>query len=229
MSIILGEYIYDGHQLHNANNDVSMGHEDIIRQTICSEYAEQLVKIAKELKSPELNPLITQIQQFINSGDYNHPYVFDLYQKIQRINSSLVANPELREAMIALMGDPRKYGCQKLGYIIIRNNNFEVYELNQKTAEEIVDAIYEILAPDMDLIDEQDIMNQEITVWSYKTNTSRDYKVEDLKEGNIFKTATAALTSANMPSHHPKSIQGWQRMYTSEALSFREWLKVNYS
>jgi hypothetical protein len=56
----------------------------------------------------------------------------------------LVSNPKLQDAMKAINGDARLYGCKNLGYIIIRGNNFEVWQLDQGTAKRIVHAVYDI-------------------------------------------------------------------------------------
>lgn len=236
-----GEYIYDGHTLIGADGDVGdMGHEAHIMQTICVTYAEQLVqiaedsidksKISKELLQ-ELEESKMKVKKDIRSDDYDSFDVFNLYSYIQKINPQLVSNEKLKEGMWALRGgDARKYGCKYLGYIIIRQNNFEVWELNQETVKKIVNASHEIAQDYMDILDEKDIEEQEVEVYSYKTNQSRNYTLGELEQGQILKTATAPTTKASMyipPPSVTKKLSPTQRhqlLYTSESFSFKEWL-----
>jgi len=134
----------------------------------------------------------------------------------------LVSNPKLQDAMEAINGDARLYGCKNLGYIIIRGNNFEVWQFNQKIAKEIVSAVYAIF--DMEhIINRKNMLNQEINVYSYNNKKSRTYTLKELERGEILKTATAPTTKASMYIPQPSRTQDWQRIYTSESFSFKDW------
>ena len=225
-----GEYIYDGHFLQSADSNISQGHEEIIINGICGEYAEDLVRDAEKLNNPELKNIINKVKKWINMGEYDYNDVYDLYDSIRYIDQDLVSDPKLKEAMAALKGDARKYGCKYLGYIIIRMNNFEVWELNQETAKKIVNAVHEIIDEvdlERDVIEDEDILQQEIEVNSYKTDVSRTYTVEELKNGQLFKTPTAPKTKANVFIPKPSGTRAWQQMYTSESFSFKEWFILN--
>lgn len=226
-----GEYIYDGTHLMAADTNISQGHEEYIIQSICGEYAEDLVNHAKELNHPELKDSINKIQKHINYGEYDPDEVYTLYDNIKDINPSLVSDPKLQEAMQALRGDSRKYGCKYLGYIIIRMNNFEVWELNKETAKKIVDAVHEMINevdPERDIVDDKDLIEQEIEVYSYKNGVSRTYTMEELESGQLFKTASMPKTKANVAIPQPRGTMAWQSRYTSESFSFKsfkEWIK----
>ena len=232
-----GEYIYDGTNLMSADSNISQGHEEYIIQSICGEYAEDLVNNAKELNHPELKDSIDKIQKHINYGEYDPDEVYRLYDDIKDIEPTLVSNPKLQEAMQALRGDARKYGCKYLGYIIIRMNNFEVWEMNRETAKKIVDAVHEIINeidPERDIVDDKDLLEQEIVVYSYKTDQSRSYDFEELQGGQLFKTASIPTTKANVfipqRTYGNKMLsptQKWQLGHTSESFSFKEWLSNN--
>jgi hypothetical protein len=238
---LMGEYIYDGYTLIGADGDISdMGHEAHIMQAICGTYAEELVGIAENLikESEESEELIQElevnkikVERNIRQEDYDPDNIYSLYDSIKSIKSQLVSNPKLTEAMQALHGDSRKYGCKYLGYIIIRQNNFEVWEFNQETAKKIVNAAYDI-AQDMDVLDvldEKELKEQELEIYSYKTNKSRSYTLGELEEGQILKTATAPKTKASMyipQDSVPKELSPTQRhqlRYTSENFSFKQW------
>jgi hypothetical protein len=236
IDFLRGEYIYDGSYLIGADGDISdMGHEAHIMQAICGTYAEELVDIAENLieKSEISEELIQElevnkkkVERDIRQEGYDPDNVYSLWNNIKDINYKLVSNPKLTEAMQALHGDSRKYGCKYLGYIIIRQNNFEVWEFNQETAKKIVNAAYDI-AQDMDvmdILDERELKEQEIEVFSYKTNQSRSYILGELEEGQILKTATAPTTKASMYIPQPSRTQDWQQRYTSESFSFKQWL-----
>jgi len=236
IDFLRGEYIYDGSYLIGADGDISdMGHEAHIMQAICGTYAEELVDIAKNLiEKSEISEELVQelevnkkkVERDIRQEGYDPDNVYSLWNNIKDINYKLVSNPKLTEAMQALHGDSRKYGCKYLGYIIIRQNNFEVWEFNQETAKKIVNAAYDI-AQDMDvmdILDERELKEQEIEVFSYKTNQSRSYTLGELEEGQILKTATAPTTKASMYIPQPSRTQDWQQRYTSESFSFKQWL-----
>lgn len=233
---LMGEYIYDGYTLIGADGNISdMGHEAHIMQAICGTYAEELVDVAEGLietseisedllRELEVNKM--KVERNIRQEDYDPDNIYSLYDSIKNIKSQLVSNPKLTEAMQALHGDSRKYGCKYLGYIIIRQNNFEVWEFNQETAKKVVNAAYDI-AQDMDVLDvldENELKEQELEVYSYKTNQSRSYTLGELEEGQILKTATAPTTKASVYIPQPSRTQDWQRRYTSESFSFKQWL-----
>lgn len=225
-----GEYIYDGNYLQSADSNIAQGHEEVIIQHICGEYAEDLVRDAEELNNPELKDIIDEVKKFINHGEYDPDEIYRLYDDIKDINPALVSDPKLKEAMDALRGDARKYGCKYLGYIIIRMNNFEVWELNQETAKKIVNAVHDIIHeidPEKDIVEDKDILEQEVEIYSYKNGVSRTYTVEELQSGQLFKTATAPKTKANVAIPQPSGTRAWQQRYTSESFSFKEWLANN--
>lgn len=238
---LMGEYIYDGYTLIGADGDISdMGHEAHIMQAICGTYAEELVDVAEGLietseisedllRELEVNKM--KVERNIRQEDYDPDNIYSLYDSIKDIKYQLVSNPKLTEAMQALHGDSRKYGCKYLGYIIIRQNNFEVWEFNQETAKKVVNAAYDI-AQDMDVLDvldENELKEQELEVYSYKTNQSRSYTLGELEEGQILKTATAPKTKASMyipQDSAPQELSPTQRhqlRYTSENFSFKNW------
>jgi hypothetical protein len=234
------EYIYNGF-LDDADSKYDKGHEDHIIQGICDNHADNLVQIAEDLletkfydddnmgmdeteTKEELESYIKKINYHINYGEgFDPDDVYNFYDFIKKIDPNLVSNPKLQDAMEAINGDARLYGCKNLGYIIIRGNNFEVWQFNQKTAKEIVSAVYAIF--DMEhIINRKNMLNQEINVYSYNNKKSRTYTLEELEKGEILKTATAPTTKASMYIPQPSRTQDWQQRYTSESFSFKQWL-----
>ena len=82
----------------------------------------------------------------------------------------------------------------------------------------------------LDVLDENELKEQELEVYSYKTNKSRSYTLGELEEGRILKTATAPKTKASMYIPQDSTPQGLsqtqrhQLRYTSENFSFKQWL-----
>lgn len=233
------EYIYNG-TLNDADSKYDKGHEEHIIQGICDNHADNLVQIAEELletkfyddenmgmdeteTKEELESYIKKINYHINYGEgFDPDDVYSFYNFIKEIDPNLVSNPKLQDAMEAINGDARLYGCKNLGYIIIRGNNFEVWQFNQKIAKEIVSAVYAIF--DMEhIINRKNMLNQEINVYSYNNKKSRTYTLKELERGEILKTATAPTTKASMYIPQPSRTQDWQRIYTSESFSFKDW------
>jgi len=222
-NLLFGEYLYDGNYLQGADSNIDSGHEAHINNTICSTYAEDLVNIAKKLKQID-KKTIKKVEQ---SHDEYDPYaVLALYGEIEDVSPKSVSDPKLKEAMKALGGDSREYGCKYLGYIIIRNNNFELWELNNDTSKQIIDAIHEILN-DED-VKEEDLKGQEIEVYSYKTKQSRTLTYEDLESHNLNISPSMPRTKANVPitlSGKGPRTQQWQSQYTSESFSFKTFVE----
>jgi len=234
IDFLTSEYIYDGRTLLGADSKIGdMGHEEYITQGICTTYAQDLVDIAEDLIETseetlqELEEIKMEVERNIRQEDYDPDNVYKLYDIIKDINYKLVSNLKLKEAMQALNGDSRRYGCKYLGYIIIRGNNFEVWEFNQETAKKIVKATYDIA--EMYVLDENELKEQELEVYSYKTNKSRNYTLGELEEGQIVKTAIAPKTKASMyipQDYAPQELSPTQRhqlRYTSENFSFKNW------
>lgn len=246
LKLLRGEYLYDGHLIGADTNINDGGHEAYIQQAICNTYAEELVSIANEIlekqkdseESEELKTHKDQVEKYLYD-DHDPDNVLSLYDRIKKISPQSVSNQKLTEAMKALdyNGDARKYGCQYLDYIIIRDENFEVWELNQDTAKKIVDAAYEMV----DYQNRNMLPRQTINVGSYKTGKTREYTIGDLQEGKLFVTPTLPKTKANffIPSLKPKKYnfqarpaglsptQYHQAKSTSESFSFKEWFKNN--
>lgn len=248
LNLLKGEYIYDGYQIIGADININdVGHIGYIQQQISGMYAEELVDIANEIiekleDSEELEELEElkdnkdQVEKNIYE-DHDPDKVFSLYDSIKKISPQSVSNPKLTEAMKALEndGDAREYGCKHLDYIIIRNENFEVWELNSHTAKKIVNAAYEIVNHE----NINQLPKQKIVVTSFKTGKDREYTIGDLEQGNLFVTPTMPTTKANVfiPSLKPKKYnaqtrpaglsptQYHQAISTSENFSFKEWFK----
>lgn len=243
LNLLKGEYIYDGHLVGADININDVGHIAYIQQQISGIYAEELVDIANEIiekleDSEELEDLKDSKDQVEENTyeDHDPNKVLSLYASIKDISPKSVSNPKLVKGMKALRndGDARKFGCQYLDYIIIRDENFEVWELNSHTAKEIVEAAYEIV----DHKNLNQLPKQAITVFSYKTGITREYTIGDLEQGNLFVTPTMPTTKANVfiPSIKPKKYnaqtrpaglsptQYHQTISTSENFSFKEWL-----
>jgi hypothetical protein len=246
------EYIYDDGYLMDADSDIDKGHEEHVIDAICRMYAYDFAEIAEEILdkkfnredlSGDENKIKMEIEDYINQikeyGEGQEPgAIYGIYKIIRSIEPRLVSNPKLQEAMNALYGDSRMFGCKHLGYIIIRGNNFEVWRLDPGTSKKIVDAVHEIANQDGYGVSDDEISEQEINVYSYETEKSRTYTVGELQGGGLLKTASIPSTKANVyipplkkkQSFTTKRLGGMpQSMYhsmvsTSEWLSFKEWI-----
>lgn len=247
------EYIYDG-SLNDADSNIDKGHEAHIIENICHSYADDLVQIAEELletkfyddenmgddekeTKEELESYIEKINDYISQGEFDPYDVYSFYNFIKKVDPSLVSNPKLQDAMEAIHGDARLYGCKNLGYIIIRGNNFEVWQLDQGTTKKIVHAVYDIFDQE-NIVDRENMLNQEINVHSYNNGASRTYTLEELEKGELLKISSIPKTKANFYIPPLKQKQSYstkrpaglsQSQYqgvvsTSESLSFKKWL-----
>ena len=246
------EYIYDDGYLMDADSNIDKGHEQHVIDAICRMYADDFAEIAEEILdkkfnredlSDDENEIKMEIEDYINQireyGEEQEPgAIYGLYKIIRSIEPRLVSDQKLQEAMHALYGDSRMFGCKHLGYIIIRGNNFEVWRLDPGTSKKIVNAIHEIADQDGYGVSDDEISEQEINVYSYETEKSRTYTVGELQGGGLLKTASIPSTKANVyipplkkkQSFTTKRLGGMpQSMYhsmvsTSEWLSFKEWI-----
>ena len=251
VDLLKGEWIYDHGKLTEA--DVKT-HEETIQAAIFNNHRKELVNIAEKLikqiesKKPEeleekleekLEKLkkykykIKNLPDYIeddNIGEKEITNIDNLYSAIENINPQLVSNPKLTEGMQVLThGDVRKYGCKSLGFIIIRGPFFEVWELNQDTANEIVDAAEKIMEEKREDRSRED--EQTIGIHSYKTNKGSEYTIEQLRDKKLNVTPTISQGKSNhfIPqASTPEGLSTTQRhqlLYTSENFSFKTWLE----
>jgi hypothetical protein len=252
VDLLKGEWIYDHGKLTEA--DVKT-HEETIEATIFLNHRKELVSIAEKLikqiesKKPEeldeeLEEKLDYLKKYKNKiknlpdyieddniGESEITNIGNLYDAIKNINPQLFSNQKLIEGMQVLSthGDVRKYGCKSLGFIIIRGPFFEVWELNQDTANEIVDAAEKIMEEKREDRSRED--EQTIGIHSYKTNKGSEYTIEQLRDKKLNVTPTISQGKSNhfIPqASTPEGLSTTQRhqlLYTSENFSFKTWLE----
>jgi hypothetical protein len=248
VDLLKGEWIYDHGKLTEA--DVKT-HEETIQAAIFNNHRKKLVSIAEKLikqiesKKPEeleeeLEEKLEELKEYKDKiknllddigddiGEKEITNIDNLYSAIKDINPQLVSNPKLTEGMQVLThGDVRKYGCKSLGFIIIRGPFFEVWELNQDTANEIVDAAEKIMEEKREDRSRED--EQTIGIHSYKTNKGSEYTIEQLRDKKLNVTPTISQGKSNhfIPqASTPEGLSTTQRhqlRYTSENFSFKNW------
>lgn len=120
--------------------------------------------------------------------------------------------------------DPRVYVMKKYGWIVLRNNNVELYGYNDQKRRETIHGVEDAL--EQEGIEESD-EEIELSIYDHKTKRSWDSTLSDLKSGGA-RAVTSPSTTYNKPLMVPTkglNLAQRQAMFTSE--SFKEWLLHN--
>jgi hypothetical protein len=127
--------------------------------------------------------------------------------------------------------DPRVYVMKTEGWIVVRNNNIELYGLDSNKLRNLLSGLDDIIdqetgwagVEDEELNDE----NIELSLYDHKTKRSWDSTLSDLKSGSA-RAVTVPNTTYNKPLMVPTkglNLAQKQSMFTSEG--FKEWLIQN--
>lgn len=232
MTELRGEYIWDGHYLSDADIDIGdIGHEGHFEQQILSELAPHLIELAEEIqqqlgKTQEENLTDDQVE-FL---EYVNKYIKILQSAYEGIDpddfSSLArlvndAEPQSyqmfqmkNKELFDGLKDPRRWGV-KQGYIISRDQSFEVWGWNQDKLKSLLNMIYEI--------NENVDPETEIDVYDYAANKHWDFTVAQLEARESGGQITAA--SSKSAVHIP-----WTRkdlVGDHFIPQFKKWLKIH--
>jgi len=253
MSEITGEYwIIDGSIEYADGDNGDKNHEMIAYEHIAREHLVTIYNFAKSLnmKIPSLASIeysehaesavhgfLTAIKKnMLSEKDPNNSNL-PLYKNDNEIFEKIRRETKIdkEELSVLIQGvyfgaslDPRVVVMKKYGWIVLRNNNVEVYGYNDQKRKEIVDGIEEVL--DQEGIDDND-EEVELSLFDYKTNRSWDSTLADLKNGGI-RATTLPTTTYNKPLMVPTkglNLAQRQALFTSEAVGFKDWLLLSES
>ena len=246
-----GEYIWDGTHLMGADTDTDdFGHESYILQNICYEYGEDLLDKLQEIQT-ELGELtedqlkINQIFSKLHAANYDlddvasyisilENYIredaFDPDDLARAFDIVATAFPQeygtgkAKEALDGLKGnlDPRIFGMKYNDYVLIRNNNFDVWGWNQKRANSIMSAIHDLIGHELE-DPKSELWDETITVNDFSVSESKPYEmtIRELDENPVTISKAPVVTSKDerTPYLDPRSrgsSQAWGQRYTSE-------------
>jgi hypothetical protein len=266
---ITGEYwIIDG-RADFADSDVSeKNHELIAVEHVCSQHLENIYQYAQELNikttslvSLEENPsesvqslLELILKKLFQMPDPSNPNL-PLYKNDVQIWSEIEKRCGFdNETLMVMMNnnynlhkysrpsltiDPRLYVMKRDGWIAVRNNNIEIYGLDQNKLKDLSSGIDDIIEQETGWAGEQDDEikdeNIEFNLFDHKNNKSIDVNLKDIKEKNLFRPQTLPQTTYNRPlplltgkQHGRELWRGTSESFSSKILTFEEWLIDNH-
>lgn len=256
MSEIRGEYwIINGNVEFADGDSGDKNHEMIAYEHLANSYVDVIYNYAKSIgvQVPSLSSieysenvgesvrdLLSTIQKTLFSEkdpkNPNLPLFKNNYAIFEKIKEE--TNIEEEALKILVQGiyfgaflDPRVYVMKKEGWIVLRNNNVELYGYNDSKRKEIVDGVEQVLDEEGIEASDEEI---EINIFDHKTKRSWDSNLSDLKSGGI-RAVTLPNTTYNRPiltpvdrskiSSKTMDIRTRNMLQTSESnLNFREWL-----
>lgn len=249
-----GEYIWDGTYLMGADTDVDdMGHETRILESISHEYGENLLEELQEILSQlnsipddqlESNPLfrkiddatieideiesiVNKLQRSIYSEILDSTEIATAFDIVKTVYPESYSDPRDQDAIKALNRDldPRIFGMKYYDYVLIRNNNFDVWGWNQSRAKSIMSAIHELVGEELG-DPKSELWDKTITVNDFSVPKSKPYvmTIRELDENPLIISKAPVVTSKDerTPYIDPTtrgSTQSWQQRYTSESFS----------
>ena len=233
MTELRGEYIWDGSYLSGADINIDdIGHEGHFEQQILSDLSPNLIELAEEIeeqlkKIPENNLTDDQIEFLEHVNNYiknlqlayegiNPENFYDLarlvdYAEPQSYKLFQMKNKELFDGL----KDPRRWGVRQ-GFIISRDESFEVWGWNENKLKSLLNMIYEI---------NEDVDPQtEIDVYDYATNKNWNYTVAELEAGESGSQITPGAATSKSNLHIPWTRQDLVGDHFIP--QFKNWLKI---
>ena len=253
---IRGEYwIIQGSAEYADGDNGDKNHEMIAIEHICSENLDKLYHYTKSLGLQSLGPsaakvhynslvddpvegvakLLAAIRSNIQNSSQPNP--------IQRWEDVIKQSGIDREAFLVMTdgGDARLYMMKRDGWIAVRNNNIELYGLDQNKLKSLSSGLDEVIDQE---IGEEDVSDEDIefNLYDVKNNKSIDVTLKDIKDNNVFRPQRLPQTKYNtilfappdkkgfLGSQSPKSLDARTRslLSTSESdFSFKKWLIIS--
>jgi hypothetical protein len=176
-------------------------HEIYALEYVCGEHLESLYKYAKKIGikdipnyySMEEDP-INSIKQLFNLILLNKKQTYSLIEQNCGFD---------RETTLLMTGknksiDPRVYVMKRKGWIAVRSNNIELFDLSNKT-NELYNGLSEIIEQEFDFDSEINDEEIEFNLFDYKTNKSMDLNLREIKEKKFLRPNTIPQTTYNKP------------------------------
>jgi hypothetical protein len=256
MSEIRGEYWIINGSVEFADGDSGdKNHEMIAYEHLANSYVDVIYNYAKSIgvKVPSLSSieysenvgesvhdLLGDIQKTLFSEkdpkNPNLPLFKNNYAIFEKIKEETHIEEEALKILVqgVYFGaslDPRVYVMKKDGWVVLRNNNVELYGYNDSKRKEIINGVEQVLDEEGVEAGDEEI---ELNIFDHKTKRSWDSNLSDLKSGGI-RAVTLPNTTYNRPilvpadrskiSSKPMDIRTRNMLQTSESnLNFREWL-----
>jgi len=262
---IQGEYwVINGSAEYADGDNGDKNHEMIAYEHIANEHIDAINDLAESLglQVPNLNTL-----DFENVVEITHGLLDSIRKKLFEQNDPKQLPERLplfkseneifneiqkrlnidKEALQILMEgvhfgsplDPRVYMMKKEGWIVVRNNNIELYGIDNKKLENLSSGIDSIIDQEAEW-SEEEINDEylEFNLFDHKTKKSMDVTLKDIKEKNLFRPQRIPQTKYNaffipppkagtIGSQSPRNIDARTRslMSTSEAITAKDILK----
>ena len=255
-------WIIEGRADFADSNNSDKSHELIAVDHICSQNIEKVYNYAKKLnlgKIPSLSSLEDEPKQSVQSllelilkklfqkadpQDQTRPLYKNDVQIWNVIERECGFDKETLKIMMENHHslyrysknttdiDPRLYVMKREGWIAVRNNNVELYGIDQSKAKELASGLDDIIDQESNWsgVEEEEFSDEniEFNLFDHKTGKSIDITLKDIKEGNLFRPQRLPQTTYNtiLPTIQGKH-QGrelWRG--TSESSCFKKWLTI---
>ncbi len=252
---IQGEYwIIDGSAHYADGDNGDKNHEMFAYDHIASQNIRAVYNFAKTLGGtlPSLHSLENEeevagsMQELVGyvektlfkTPDPNHPNL-PLFKTNNEIKNEISKKTGIDIETINILTyfssgmptstDARVYMMKREGWIVVRNNNIELYGLDQSKIKNLIKGLDEVLeqeGADDSVLDSE----VEFNLFDFKSNKSSDVTLEDIKNNSLFRPQQLPVTTYNRSLFVPTGKQYGRELWrgTSESslmLSFREWIK----
>lgn len=121
--------------------------------------------------------------------------------------------------------DPRVYVMRTEGWITVRNNNIELYGLDQKKLKELSSGLDDIIDQETGWAganhEEINDENIEFNLFDVKTNKSIDITLKDIKEKSVFRPQRIPQTTYNRPLPALTGKQYGRELWRGTSESFK--------
>jgi hypothetical protein len=245
---IKGEYwIIDG-RADFADGDIGdKNHEMIAIEHVCSKYLDDIYQYAKQIgieNLPSLSSLedepVESTQSILNlvfrklfaTGINGRPKYTSNNQIYLEIERGCGVNGEALQVILqSNNSDPRLYVMKNEGWIAIRNNNIELYGIDQNKLKELSSGLDDIIDQETGWAGEDEVEindeNIDFNLFDHKTNKSIDLTLKDIKEKSVFRPQRLPQTTYNRPLPALTGKQYGRELWrgTSESFSFKSFLK----
>lgn len=130
--------------------------------------------------------------------------------------------------------DPRVYVMKREGWIAVRNNNIELFGLDQDKSNKLYTGLNDIIDQETGWsgVDDYEIKEEEIefNLFDYRTNKSIDITLQEIREKKLFKPNTMPQTTYNRPMYFLKGKKYGRELWrgTSEnkvSMNFKSYIK----
>lgn len=262
---IRGEYwIVDGRAEYADGDNGDKNHEMIAREHVCAENLGKLYNYAKRINVQSLqkgSPAASKVHYNSLEDDPVEgakQLLKDIYTDTMAL--SIVSKTPLnqveawqeiisqsgieRDAFLIMAGgefggipsgDSRLYVMKKEGWVAVRNNNIELYGLDQNKLKSISSGLDDVVDQETEGIEEVNDEDIEFNLFDHKNGKSIDVTLKDIKENNIFRPQRLPQTKYNtilfaspdkkgfLGSQSPRALDARSKSLSSTSESFKAW------